>query len=547
MSGARPRGAVAARISRIAAAAFVLFLAAYSFFAVESGGPLSRAVPAAQLFPAIASIAALSAGSAVLSGAAVAAALLLASAVFGRWYCAALCPLGTLQDLASLVGRRKRRFRSPFPALRVLALVCVAGLVSAGAAGIASWFDPWSLFGRFVAYGIQPIARRALRADSPGLPPLVVVSAGLSMAAVLAASAFSGRWFCGNLCPVGTALGTLNRFAPFRLRLDAASCVACGRCTRECRAACLDGAARSLDSSRCVYCLSCLTVCPTGAMRYGGSRGRGVLAAAAEPKPAGAFEDAAAASPASPAARQGPPLSRRRFIAALAAGSAAFGVAAAVRKSGVLRAFGRGAGGSVGALHPVAPPGSRSIDLFVERCTACGLCVARCPAKILRPSVGHFGAAGILVPRLDYDVSFCQFECKACLDVCPSGALEKLSLARKKLTKIGDATLIRERCIVVKNRTRCGACAEHCPTGAVRMVLGASGLPEPVFDAAICIGCGACHHACPVEPEKAISVAGLAEHTVAAVPSKSLFEAPSTAPGRSGFDAVPEKVDDFPF
>jgi ferredoxin len=92
------------------------------------------------------------------------------------------------------------------------------------------------------------------------------------------------------------------------------------------------------------------------------------------------------------------------------------------------------------------------------------------------------------------------------------------------LTKIGNATLVKERCIVFKNRSKCGACAEHCPTGAVRMVVGETGLPEPVFTSSICIGCGACHHACPAKPERAISVSGLAVHATAERPSPALFE-----------------------
>jgi ferredoxin len=110
----------------------------------------------------------------------------------------------------------------------------------------------------------------------------------------------------------------------------------------------------------------------------------------------------------------------------------------------------------------------------------------------------------------------------------------------KQRTKIGDAALVRDLCIVIKNGTKCGACAEHCPTGAVRMVVGLSELPEPVFTSSICIGCGACHHACPVKPQKAITVSGLPVHEVAQKPSDSLFDIPSP----------PAAIDDsglFPF
>jgi ferredoxin len=131
-----------------------------------------------------------------------------------------------------------------------------------------------------------------------------------------------------------------------------------------------------------------------------------------------------------------------------------------------------------------------------------------------------------------------------CLDLCPSGALEKLPLARKKLVKMGDATLVRDRCIVFVSKTKCGACAEHCPTGAVRMVDAPTGIPEPLFTTSICIGCGACHHACPTKPLRAITVSGLAVHTTAVKPTAALLGVKS-APGGEGRGARNGKESDM--
>ena len=63
------------------------------------------------------------------------------------------------------------------------------------------------------------------------------------------------------------------------------------------------------------------------------------------------------------------------------------------------------------------------------------------------------------------------------------------------------------------------------------MVAIAGGLPEPLFDESICIGCGACHHICPAEPVKAITVSGKAVQGVAAAPRKNLFSAGSPEDG----------------
>jgi len=523
MTRRRSWGVRPARIARTAVASLVLAASAFGFlFLGEAADPVSRAVASLQLFPAAERAVGFLLGTSGALGAAgvvAASAILLLSSVFGRWYCAALCPLGGLQDLATLLGRRKRGYRRPRHLLRAVAFLGFLCLTAAGAASLAAWIEPWSLFGRFFAYDLQPVVRLAVRADLPGRSAWIIAGSGAAMAVILVLAVFSGRWFCGSLCPVGSSLGILNRFAPWRLRLDPRGCVACGRCSAVCRASCIDGRETRLDATRCVYCLACLEVCPTGALHYGRGRRAG-----------------------GPSRIDAPSPGRRRFLVALGAGGAALALSALPGRALAVRSLGPLLGRA--AVTPVTPPGSGSFRRFLENCTACGLCVARCPSKVLQPSLGQLGIRGFLVPRLDYDVSYCQFDCTTCLQACPSGALEKLSLERKRLTKIGDADLIRERCIVITNRTKCGACAEHCTTGAVRMEVGATGLPEPVFSRSICIGCGACHHACPVRPQRAISVAGLAVHGIADRPAPDLFSAPDRQSSPSGIEV---KKEEFPF
>jgi ferredoxin len=113
---------------------------------------------------------------------------------------------------------------------------------------------------------------------------------------------------------------------------------------------------------------------------------------------------------------------------------------------------------------------------------------------------------------MDYTHAFCNYDCHRCGEVCPTGAIRSLPLAEKQRTKIGEAELTLERCVVVKQGTDCAACSEHCPTQAVTTKPYRDHLRVPELHPELCIGCGACEYACPVRPVRAIVVRGWAEH-----------------------------------
>ena len=165
------------------------------------------------------------------------------------------------------------------------------------------------------------------------------------------------------------------------------------------------------------------------------------------------------------------------------------------------------------------PPGAHSFEKFNKACTACQLCVSKCPSKVLRPALYENGFLGIMQPVLKYDVHhFCEYECTVCIDICPTRALGSLSLAQKKLIRIGRVQLIIDKCIVVKDNKACGACAEHCPTGSLRMVPYKPGITKPeIVDKDSCIGCGGCESICPVRKE-ALYIERLDVHETAAKP-----------------------------
>ncbi|HHU33792.1 MAG TPA: 4Fe-4S dicluster domain-containing protein, partial [Bacteroidetes bacterium] len=128
---------------------------------------------------------------------------------------------------------------------------------------------------------------------------------------------------------------------------------------------------------------------------------------------------------------------------------------------------------------------------------------------------------------------FCDYDCVACSEVCPTNALSLLTVEAKKRTKLGVSRFIKDNCIVKIEKTACGACSEGCPTKAVYMIPYEGNLLIPEVDPSLCIGCGYCEYACPMTPYKAIYVDGLPVHGVSRKPR-------TEKPDQSG-------IDDFPF
>jgi formate hydrogenlyase subunit 6/NADH:ubiquinone oxidoreductase subunit I len=131
---------------------------------------------------------------------------------------------------------------------------------------------------------------------------------------------------------------------------------------------------------------------------------------------------------------------------------------------------------------------------------------------VLKPSFTEYGAGGILIPIMDFERGFCNFDCTICTEVCPNNALTKLTKEQKHKLQVGRVVLKPELCIVHTQGWNCGACSEHCPTQAVKMIPYKDGLTTPFIDADICVGCGGCEFICPVRPQRAIYVEGNEVH-----------------------------------
>jgi len=94
------------------------------------------------------------------------AAVLLLTLLFGRVYCAMLCPLGVLMDFSAwLAGKRGHKRKLPWargvPWLRAgVVALGVGGVVFAGSMVALGMLDPYSIFGRVTTNLLRPASWR---------------------------------------------------------------------------------------------------------------------------------------------------------------------------------------------------------------------------------------------------------------------------------------------------------------------------------------------------------------------------------------------------
>lgn len=147
---------------------------------------------------------------------------------------------------------------------------------------------------------------------------------------------------------------------------------------------------------------------------------------------------------------------------------------------------------------PVLPPGARPAMEFAALCTRCYACVNACPTGVI--GVGPLAGRPVgqwFQPELNTLRACCEEFCTACTQVCPAGAIVRLTEDEKRHRRIGTAVIIREACLAWEDQERCTVCDEYCPYHAIEFDESEEGIPRPIVNEAICRGCGACSAHCP--------------------------------------------------
>jgi len=459
--------------------------------------------------------------------------IIIGTLIFGRFFCGWICPLGTLSHfLSSYKPERRGRTRvtaNKYKGWMSVKYYLLFGLIitSIFSSVQTGLIDPIPFLVRSLSVSVLPAMSYAL---GNGLDYLYNTDVGFLKTAsdagyyvfgsnilsyvprffhfgwvigvifvvVMLLNRFITRFWCRGICPLGAFFGLISRFAIFGMVKDDSKCDDCNLCKLHCQGACDPQGGAQWRQAECHLCFNCEAVCPNDVIKFRFFPGLEGI-------------------------KLNPDLKRRRVLASVAAGAAALPV---------MRA-------STGyEKRPneflIRPPGSVAEDEFLARCIRCGECMKVCPTNSIQPTMLEAGPEGIWTPMLVMRVGPCEHTCVLCSEVCPTGAIWKITEAEKlgktdpddpdkevNPMKIGTAFFDRGRCLPWAMATACIVCEEFCPTSPKAIwtkeeeVTRPDGttvvVKRPHVDPERCIGCGTCESVCPVQNKPAVYVTNIGE------------------------------------
>jgi polyferredoxin/formate hydrogenlyase subunit 6/NADH:ubiquinone oxidoreductase subunit I len=439
--------------------------------------------------------------------------LIVATILFGRFFCSFVCPFGTLHHLTgsirpSLKGkalidanRSNNNRQIKYFLLIVFFASAAFGVNYSGlmdpisflfrsltvsilpAIGIslrdffeALAFSDFKVF-NYLGYGLETLAAPIFGYEDKAFQTGWVI--GFLFLFILFLNRIRPRFWCRVLCPLGALLGITSKFNILTLEKDESKCTHCGACVKTCQGAASPEPGEQWLNAECLLCFNCTKTCKEDALAF-------------------RIRNLSEKTPKTD-------IGRRAVMGGLVAGIS-------------LPVLGRLDGKISKTVSPdlIRPPGSLPEPEFLDRCQRCGLCMKVCPTNVINPALSEGGLAGFWTPNMIMTLGYCEYTCTLCTSVCPTGAIAELTAEKKIKTpvRIGSAYVDRGRCLPWNGNTSCIVCEEHCPTSpkAIYFKKDVIKRPDgreipvqlPFVDLERCIGCGICEYKCPVKGKPAI-------------------------------------------
>jgi MauM/NapG family ferredoxin protein len=439
----------------------------------------------------------------ILAGIVWSLSMIALTAIAGRFFCGWVCPLGTVIDLAAAEKKNRALPDKTNARLRRIKYWILGAAVIAAVAGLQiAWvFDPVVIAGRFVSLNLMPSVTlvidglfsflirglhlygpvydfyRGLKSSLLGVQVRYFVHASVIFAfflAIVIAADYMKRSWCRVLCPLGALYASVGGFIGLRRIVD--RCSHCGKCKADCRMGAIKDDAGYVRSE-CILCMDCVYDCPVKGTRFGFKKEEAKRRVG------------------------GTGLTRRQYLVLGALSfSSLFGY----------RVVYPGRPHS-GRQRLIRPPASLKEPEFLNRCVRCGNCMKVCITNGLQPALLQSGVSGVWTPHLVPEIGYCEYHCTLCGNVCPTGAIPRLTEEQKLATRLGLARIDRSLCLPWKHKKECIVCEEHCPTANKAIQLrkvevDGKVISRPYINERLCIGCGICQTKCPVRPARAIKV-----------------------------------------
>ncbi|MCX7914334.1 MAG: 4Fe-4S binding protein [Thermodesulfovibrionales bacterium] len=438
--------------------------------------------------------------------------LIFVTAIFGRVFCGWICPLGTLNNIVSTLKKpsfplqREELYKLKY---YILIFFIVSSFLGIQITGI---LDPLSFLIRSLSISIYPAFNYMITSFFDSIynlriPVVIDISEyiysllkrtillfqqsyykqgffiGFLFISILALNFIERRFWCKYLCPLGALLGILSTFSLLK-RSVSEGCTECGKCATICQSNALPDRKNRWRQSECLFCWNCDDICPNNAVSFGFSKEIKTYALN---------------------------LGRRRVLMSTISAVAAV----PILKQNPLN--------KENFFNPllIRPPGAQPEKDFLKKCVRCGECMKVCLTNGLQPTFLEAGLEGLWTPILIPKIGYCEYRCTLCGQVCPTGAIKRLSVEEKTKIKIGLAMIDKGRCIPYAHKRSCIVCEEVCPTPKKAIwfekveVVDKEGLKlvllQPHVDLHLCIGCGICETKCPVVDKPAIYVTSIGE------------------------------------